>query len=66
MKDLLLQLNAKHVEETNYLRKEVKQLKDKVEKMENYISTQYTNIQRDDQIKNTKQDMLDDKGTNQA
>ena len=66
LKDLLLQLNAKHVEETNYLRKEVKQLKDKVEKMENYISTQYTNIQRDDQIKNSKQDMLDDKGTNQA
>ena len=46
LKDILLQIHAKNLEESNHLRVEINKLKDKVDKLEEYINTQSTNTEK--------------------
>ena len=51
LKNMLLQIHSKHVEETNILREEMNKLNDKVQKLEKGMKIQSTNNKSDDEIK---------------
>ena len=53
-----MQIKAKHVQETNNLKQEVKLLREKVDKMENKFKSLFTEVQIDDQIKLVNQKRL--------
>ena len=63
LKNMLLQIHAQHVEETNILREEMKKLKDKVEKLHKGMKIQSTNNKSDDEIKQTEQETVNKKDT---
>ena len=51
MKDMLLQIQAQHVEDTNNLREELNKLKEKVKKLEEDTKVKSTDLHNYDQIK---------------
>ena len=63
LKNMLLQIHSKHIEETNILREEMNKLNDKVEKLEQELEIQSTNNKSNDEIKQTEQKTVNKKDT---
>ena len=66
LKNMLLQIHKKHVEETNILREELNKLKDKVEKMEQDMKIPSTKNQIDSEMKHKEQDIANKKDSGHA
>ena len=66
LKNMLLQINAKHNEETNILREEMDKLKDKVVKLEKEVESLSTNEKSDVDIEHIEKEKPNEKDTANA